>query len=96
MSLITITRQPDELQGYQLTSPESMIAALAYIAQGGYSGNINRATSGGVTTWTMWLQSPIQNTSQSAKIGDWIVIRNNSIASVIPEANFAALYNTTP
>lgn len=91
--LITVTRQADNLQGYQLTNAADMVAALQYLSAGGYTGHINCASTEGSAVWTMGLQSPGQNVSQSATIGDWIIIKNNAVASVVPAAQFTQLYN---
>jgi hypothetical protein len=34
------------------------------------------------------------NTSQTAHIGDYIVLTNNSIVNVVPQASFASLYTS--
>lgn len=94
MPLIDVTRQPDTLQAYQLTTPQDMVTALAYLAQGNYTGHINCAVSGGSAVWTMGLTSPGNSASQSAVIGDWIVIRNNAIATVVTSDQFTSLYTT--
>lgn len=91
-TLVNISRQPDSLQAYQLTTPEDMVAALAYLAGGGYTGHINCSSENGTPVWAMGLSSPNQNTSTSARIGDWIVVKNNVSASVVPADQFASLY----
>lgn len=91
-SLIPITRQPDSLQGYQLTAPGDMIAALDYLAGAGYSGNISLSLNGATKNYQLWINSKDQSNSQSALIGDWIVIKNNATASVVPAAQFPSLY----
>lgn len=94
MALVNLSRQQDTLQGYQLTTPQDMVAALAYLAQGNYTGHINCSLSGSTPVWTMGLTSPSQTAAQSAQIGDWIVIRNSAIATVVPADQFANLYTT--
>lgn len=94
MALVSLTRQAQTLQGYQLLTPEDMVAALKYLLAGGYTGSIN-VTKNTSTVWQMWLQHTATGTSQSALINDWIVVENNAIARVVPAANFAAQYTTT-
>lgn len=89
--LINLTQQVQTLQGYQLAAPEDMMAALKYLLVGGYTGSINISVSG---EWQMWLQRPASNTSQSALLGDWIVIENNAVARVVPAALFDAQYTS--
>lgn len=89
--LVNLTQQVQTLQGYQLAAPEDMMAALKYLLGGGYTGSINCSDNG---AWQMWLQRPTTNTSQSALIGDWIVIENNAVARVVPAALFAAQYTS--
>lgn len=93
--LVGLTRAADTLQGFQLAAPEDMIAALKYLSAGGYTGHINCATDSGTPVWAMGLQSPGQTTSTSAVIGDWIIIKNNAVASVVLAAQFAQLYSVT-
>jgi hypothetical protein len=94
MALVNVTRKTSTLQAYQLTSPDDMMAALKYIGAGNYTGSINANRVNGTLAWELWFSSPIQNTSQNAKIGDWIVIENNAVATAVPQANFANLYTT--
>lgn len=90
--LVPVTRQQDSLQGFQIAAPEDMMTALAYLAAGGYTGHINCASSNGAPVWAMGLQSPGQTVSQSAEIGDWIVIKNNATATVVAATQFDSLY----
>lgn len=92
--LVNLTRQTQTLQGYQLTSPEDMIAALKFLLAGGYTGSINCSKSGSSAGWQMWVNHTSSSTSQSALINDWIVVENNSLARVVPAANFAAQYTS--
>lgn len=89
--LIDLTQQVQTLQGYELATPDDMMAALKYLQGGGYTGSINLSESG---AWQMWLQRTASNTSQSALIGDWIVIENNAVARVVPAAQFPNQFST--
>lgn len=90
MALFGVTRKPESLQAYQLTSPSDMLAALTYLADRNYTGTIDcRAT-----VWTLTFQNPERNIGQSAQINDYIVIENGIIASVCPLDNFDTLFNT--
>lgn len=88
--LINLTQQVQTLQGYELAAPDDMLAALKYLQGGGYTGSINLSEGG---DWQMWLQRPSSNTSQSALLGDWIVVENNAVARVVPASLFASQYN---
>lgn len=92
MALVTVTRKTETLQAFQLTTSDDMMAALKYIAQGGYSGSINCSTVGGTSTWALGIQSPAATVSQSAKLTDYIIIKNSSEAQVVTAAQFAAQY----
>jgi hypothetical protein len=87
MALINVTRKAEALQAYQLTTVDDMFAALKFLATKGYGGHIN-CTSG--TVWTLGIQSG--NVSQSAVIGDWIVIKNGTYAEVVLASQAASLY----
>lgn len=89
-TLITVTRQAETLQAYQLTSADDMHAALKYIQPGGYSGSVSVDATG---TWTMAFSSTSQNAqSYMGKINDYVIIENNTLASVCPAAKFGNLY----
>lgn len=94
MALVNLTRETETLQGYQLTSSQDMVAALEYLSAGGYTGTVNITKPGSTVVRQMWLQHVSSNTSQSANVGDWIVIKNNAIATVVPQAQFASQYHT--
>lgn len=95
MALVTITRKPSTLQGYQLTSPADMTTALDYLKTRGYSGSVTQSKSGATTIWTMTLQSDTGSNGQSGLIGDWVVIENDQIASIVPAAKAAAMYQVS-
>lgn len=89
-SLITTTPVTATYQSYQLAAFTDMAAAMNYIKAGGYYGSINLDPSG---NWTMTIQHQSQNTSMTALIGDYILIKNNSIVSVVPQAQYASQYS---
>jgi hypothetical protein len=92
-ALITVYSQPATYQAYQLQSAADMVAALNTLQPKGYSGNMSMDVNG---VWELWFQSAGQNASWNAKVGDWIVIKNGSIASSVPAAQATSLYTTTP
>jgi hypothetical protein len=94
--LVPITRKTETLQAFQLTSQTDMVTALDYLGNGGYSGSITLGlTSTGTKQYQMWINNPGQSNSQNAVTGDWIVIANNTVATVVPAAQFANLYSTS-
>lgn len=93
-SLFTVTRQAETIQAYQLTSADDMHTALKYIQPGGYSGAVQVDATG---TWSMYFQSTSAANTQlySAKINDYVIIENNSLASVCPASKFGNLYTAS-
>ena len=91
MPIVNLTGNAVTLQGYQLTTVEEMLAALKYISAGGYVGTINLTRPSGVNVYEMYIAHPTAG-SQNAKINDWMVIENASVAKVVPAASFASLY----
>ena len=77
-----------------------MLTALQYISPGGglnstaYSGVVNSQNVSGTVTWTLLINNSQSNMSKTAKIGDWIILTNNSIVDVVPQASFASLYTS--
>jgi hypothetical protein len=99
-SLETITRNAETVQGFQIQAPADMMTALTYLAPGGgitgtgYTGTINQTSTGtsASVAWTLLINNTSTNTSAFASIGDWIILENNTLASVCKEANFSTLY----
>ena len=92
MALVNITRKPSTLQGYQLATPADMTTALDYLKTRGYSGSISQTKSAGNTVWTLTLQSDTGSNGQAGVIGDWVVIENDAVASIVSAAKAAQLY----
>lgn len=93
MPLVTVTRKPVTLQGYQLTTPTDMLAALDYLKTRGYSGTISLYKNGATPTYTMQLVADAGNSApQLGAINDWIVIENDTIANVVSAAKATVLY----
>lgn len=92
-ALITVYSTPATYQAAKLTTYTDMADALNYLKGIGYNGNMQVDTNG---NWLMWFQSTAQNASWNAKIGDWIVIKNNAVAQSVPAAQATSLYTTTP
>lgn len=89
--LLTLARQTETIQGYQLTSQTDMLTALTYITAGGYIGQISYTDQ---STWLLYIQNASLNTHATATIGDWIIIENNAVVTVCPQDKFASLYHT--
>lgn len=93
MTLVDITRKPVALQGFQLTSESAMVSALAYLAPKGYSGGVNCFKNDNNVVWQMSLQSDTNSLgAQIGNIGDWIVVENDTLATIVPAAKAAELY----
>lgn len=97
MALVNVTRKAVSTQGYQLTSQSDMFAALDYLKTRGYSGNVATYKNGsGAAAWQLTIQADSGTTlPQTGFINDWVVIENDSIATIYPPAKAAALYQTT-
>lgn len=92
MALVNITRKPSALQGYQLATPGDMYTALEYLSSRGYVGAVSCLRNGSGLLWQFSLQTNSGTGAQSGALGDWIVIENDSVASIVPAAKAAALY----
>jgi hypothetical protein len=98
--LVPLFNQTTTLQGFQITSQADMLTALGYLASGGgvtgagYTGQINLQTANSTNTWSLNLYDVTNNHSQTAMVGDWIILTNNTVAVVCKSANFAAQFHT--
>jgi hypothetical protein len=95
MALVTITANAVTLQRYQLVAYTDMITALNYLvtlAASPYTGIVQVTNPAGTPIWSMNLYNTKQNTSQTAYIGDYIILQNNTTATVCPAAQYASLY----
>lgn len=80
----------------QLNTYTDMADVLDYLlglTDAGYTGNISASGPG---QWQLWFQSSSQNASWNAALGDWVIVKNNSIASAFKTAVATANYTTTP
>lgn len=94
-TLVTLTRNAETVQGFQIQASTDMVAALTYLATLAipYSGTMSYQLSGSTYVWTLTLQNSREGASLTpAFINDWIILENNSVASVCPAANFATFY----
>jgi hypothetical protein len=99
-ALVSLTPVTATHQGFQIQAPADMLTALQYISPGGglnstaYGGVVNSQNVNGTVTWNLLINNSQANTSQTAHIGDYIVLTNNSIVNVVPQASFASLYTS--
>ena len=91
--LVTIYRQPETLQAFQLVAYSDMADALNYLQSKGHTGHI---TVDGNGNWQLWFQSTVQDTSYTAGINDWVIVKNQTIGSTVPNSQAAQLYTETP
>jgi hypothetical protein len=80
----------------QLNTYTDMADVLAYLLglpDGGYTGNISAAAT---NDWQLWFQSSNQNASWNAKLGDWVIVKNGTIASSFNNTVTTQNYTTTP
>lgn len=90
--LVTVTRNPEVLQGFQIESSLDMHTVLDWAASKGYSGHLNIDANG---NRTMSITSP-NGVAQPARIGDWAVIKNDTAVTLVPQEHAASLYSVTP
>ena len=92
-TLVTITRQTETIQGFQLVVPQDMMDALNYLTGTlGYTGGINCNLIGGAHTWQLNFTGA-GIAPQSGLINDYIILENNQIATICHAANYSALYH---
>lgn len=92
-TLITTTPVTATYQSYQLGTYTDMINALSYInTHGGYFGSVTLTPN---AVWQLIIQSnnPNQAMTQTALIGDYVVIKNGNIVSVVAQANYASQFS---
>ena len=93
-TLVTIQRQTETIQGFQILVPQDMMDALNYLVGTlGYTGGINCNLIGGAHTWQLNFTGG-GVVQQVGGINDYIILENNAIATICPAANFSALYHT--
>ena len=92
-ALVNVTAKPVTLQGYQLTSDSDMHAALEYLSARGYSGSVSVSKASGTATWQMSLVADSGNSAaQFGNVTDWIIIQNDSVATIVTAAVAGQLY----
>lgn len=91
--LINVVRNPETLQGFQILTSQDMHDILAWGKDNGYSGHLNFDAAGQVT---MSMTSPNGDVSQTAKLGDWAVVKNGVSVALVNEAQAGALYSVAP
>jgi hypothetical protein len=90
------------LQGFQIQSQADMNTALTYLAAGGgitgtgYTRSVDLRQPGGTNTPLVCSLSIVDanGIQQLAFVNDWIILANNTVATVCKVANFAGLYHT--
>lgn len=90
---ITVYTTPSTYVAQQLTTYTDMADVLDFLRTIGYNGQLQVNPDG---SWHMWFQTANQNASWNAAMGDWVIVKNGSIASSVPAAQAASLYTTTP
>jgi hypothetical protein len=94
-SLVTITRNTETIQGYQIQQPADMLTALQYVSgltAAVYTGRIECDNSNGTAVWSLLINNTTTNTSQFGNLNDWVILENNAVVTICKAANFSALY----
>jgi hypothetical protein len=93
VDILNLTRNQEVLQGGQIQSSADMHTILAWGEPNGYTGHINLDSNG---VWTLGLTAPGGTTAQSGKIGDWVVLKNGTVATLVPNEQAPSLYSIAP
>ena len=92
MAAIAITRKAESLMAFQLTSPADMMTALTYLVDHmGYTGSVMNMPG----VWTLQFQTTTNSVSQIGHINDWVILTNNTLASICSAADAPNLYQAT-
>jgi hypothetical protein len=75
------------------TDMADVLDFLLNIPDMGYTGNI---AASGPGQYTLWFQGANQNSSWNAELGDWVIVKNGTIASSYKENVATQNYTTTP
>lgn len=94
MALINITRKASTLQAEQLNAPSDMTDSLTYLSSRGYVGQISLSKVGSTLTWQLVIQD-VNGTVSTGVIGDWLIIENDAIATIVPASKAPALYQAS-
>jgi hypothetical protein len=99
MALEDLTPVSTTYQGWQLLTPQDMHDALEYLTPRGYTGTVSSLTNANGSTDWQFILIASGNAPQAAQaiaaINDWVIIENDTIATVCPAAYFDARYQTT-
>lgn len=93
MDIVNLTRNAEVLNGGQINSLADMHVVQAWCEGKGYACHVNLDAS---NTPTMGITAPGGNTSQSAQVGDWIVLKNGVTVTVVPAEQAPSLYSIAP
>lgn len=87
--IVNVTRNAEQLQGFLIESSADMHTVLAWGESKGYRGHINLDASG---VWTIGLTAPGGDTAQSGRVGDWVILKNDTVATIVPAEQAPSLY----
>lgn len=87
--LIPVTRNEETLQAMQIETREEMFTVYAFATDHGYTAHLNADANG---QHTLGITAPGGNTSQSARINDWAVLKNGAIVTLVPAEQAGVLY----
>lgn len=97
MALVNLARKTETLQGFELATRDDLWAALAWLSENGYNqGTVTFYIEGPVDAQTVGWQISVSDnygTTQVGHIGDWIVLQNNSRATIHPPSVAAGLFD---
>ena len=96
--LITIYPKTTTWQGYQMVTSQDMRDAMDYLSTltPPYNGSLNWQVLDGVMTPFLTVVSPYGTGSGTAYPGDWIILQNGVVASVLQNAKYTLFYSATP
>lgn len=91
--IINVVRNPETLQGFQINTSQDMHDVLAWGKDHGYAGHMNVDGAG---VFSLGLTSPNGDTAQTARLGDWAVIKNGVTINLVDQNQAGALYSPAP
>ena len=98
MALENLTPVSETIQGWQLLSAQDMHDALEYLTAKNYTGTVSAVIDGtGAILWQLIVSSAVRQATQAiGVVNDWVIIENDTIASICPAEHFNARYQIVP
>lgn len=89
----SVTRKPETLIGWQITTAADLWTIYDWASSHGYSAYMNTDIN---SVRTLTVTAPGGTMSQNAVLGDFAVLKNNTELNLVPASQAPGLYNITP